>query len=214
MTTGPPSLAPRRRPRQARSRQTVEFVLEAAAQVFAARGYAGATTNHIAERAGVSVGTLYQYYPNKDAVLLALAERHLEESGARLAEVAAGLRAARPGLEELVRALVAAAVELNTDPVHAVLFDDSPRTPELADRLRSLRRAVTSEVANHLGRMARGGAHPGLVAEYLVLAVDAGVHDVVIRRPAGVERETAVAELVALCVRAVPGAAATAAAGA
>src|SRR6185295_18754704 len=72
-------LRPRKRPVQARSQRTVDAVLKAAAQVFTRRGYAGATTNHIAERAGVSVGSLYEYFPSKDALLVALMEAHLAE---------------------------------------------------------------------------------------------------------------------------------------
>jgi AcrR family transcriptional regulator len=53
----------------------VEVILEAAAQVLEAAGLEGYTTNHIAERAGVSIGSLYQYFPNKDAVTVALIER-------------------------------------------------------------------------------------------------------------------------------------------
>jgi len=75
---------PRKTPRQQRSRATVEAVLTAAAQVFEARGYAAGTTNRIAERAGVSVGTLYQYFPNKEAIAVALLERHLAEGQLRL----------------------------------------------------------------------------------------------------------------------------------
>jgi AcrR family transcriptional regulator len=60
-------LSPRARPSQARSRDTVEALLQAAAQVFECHGYAAGTTNRIAERAGVSIGSLYQYFPNKDA---------------------------------------------------------------------------------------------------------------------------------------------------
>ena len=204
MAAGSQALNPRRRPRQQRSRQTVEFVLEAAAQVFASHGYAGATTNHIAERAGVSVGTLYQYFPNKDAILLALAERHVEEAARGLAATAMSLRAAEPDLDELVRVLVTATADLNADPVHAVLFDEAPRTPDLAGLLRRLRRTMAEEVEGHLARLGRGGDRPDLIAEYLVLSVDAAVHEVVIRYPSGPDRDAAVAELCSFVQRAVP----------
>lgn len=62
-------LDPRRKPRQSRSRATVDAILQATAQVLVRDGYQKATTNRIAERAGVSVGTLYQYFPNKDALV-------------------------------------------------------------------------------------------------------------------------------------------------
>lgn len=73
----PHALAQRKRPRQDRSRATVEAILDAAAELFADRGYARTTTNHVAARAGVSVGSLYQYFPGKDALLTALVERHM-----------------------------------------------------------------------------------------------------------------------------------------
>lgn len=58
----------RRRPVQARARHTVAVILEAAREVFDELGYARATTNHIAERAGISIGSLYQYFPDKAAL--------------------------------------------------------------------------------------------------------------------------------------------------
>jgi len=66
----------RKAPRQKRSKELVEAILEAAAQIFAELGYARATTNKIAERAGVSVGSLYQYFPNKDSLIASLHETH------------------------------------------------------------------------------------------------------------------------------------------
>ncbi len=60
-------------------RKTVSVLLEAAAEVFAEKGYAGATTNKIAHRAGVSIGSLYQYFPSKDAILAGLREQHLSD---------------------------------------------------------------------------------------------------------------------------------------
>lgn len=68
----------RKIPRQGRARDTVDVVLEAAAQLLEATGEAGFNTNAVAERAGVSIGTLYRYFPDKKAILRALALRETE----------------------------------------------------------------------------------------------------------------------------------------
>ncbi len=68
----------RRRAKQARAQQTIAVVLEAAAQVLQREGYAGATTNRIAERAGVSVGTIYQYFADKEQIFDALIRREIK----------------------------------------------------------------------------------------------------------------------------------------
>jgi AcrR family transcriptional regulator len=74
-TTPQTFLNPRKTPVQRRSAETVEVVLEAAARILEARGFEGFNTNSIAERAGVSIGSFYQYFPNKDSLLAALMER-------------------------------------------------------------------------------------------------------------------------------------------
>lgn len=76
--TDPTSMKPRKSARQARSAATVEVIVEAAARILEADGHAGFTTNAIAERAGVSVGSLYQYFPNKDAITRELIRRQLD----------------------------------------------------------------------------------------------------------------------------------------
>ncbi|MGH7805333.1 MAG: TetR/AcrR family transcriptional regulator, partial [Candidatus Binatia bacterium] len=68
-------LAPRKAPRQERAKANVEAIVDAAAHLLRERGWAALTTNHIAARAGVSIGTLYQFFPGKEAVVAALAER-------------------------------------------------------------------------------------------------------------------------------------------
>lgn len=73
-------LKPRKIPAQERSRSTVMAIYQAATQVFSKEGYEGTTTDLIAERAGVSVGTLYQYFPSKDAILIGLFEQHIHET--------------------------------------------------------------------------------------------------------------------------------------
>jgi AcrR family transcriptional regulator len=82
-------LSPRKKPRQERSAATVAAIIQAAAYILRKRGYAGTTTNLIAERAGVNIASLYQYFPNKEAILGALIQRHGEEVRAALAEVMA-----------------------------------------------------------------------------------------------------------------------------
>jgi AcrR family transcriptional regulator len=105
--TRPPAspLKPRKKPGQRRSAATVEAIVEAAARIQETRGLEGYTTNAVAERAGASIGTLYQYFPNKDAITRALIEREL---AALLADIA-GVEAetdGRAGLQRLIDAAV------------------------------------------------------------------------------------------------------------
>ena len=82
----PALLQPRKMPRQARSTATVEAIHTATIQVLLAQGVGRLTTSRVAERAGVSVGTMYQYYPHKQALLFAIVERQLDSIvGAMLA---------------------------------------------------------------------------------------------------------------------------------
>ena len=98
----------RRIPHQTRATETVAAILEGAAQVLEAGGLAGFTTNAVAERAGVSIGTLYQYFADKNALLRTLAER---EMSAALAAVAKALRGEADATKEgRVRAMVRAIV--------------------------------------------------------------------------------------------------------
>ncbi|NQW51260.1 MAG: TetR/AcrR family transcriptional regulator [Rhodospirillales bacterium] len=98
----------RRMPRQARAAQTVASIVEAAAQILEKGGLAAFTTNAVAERAGVSIGTLYQYFSNKNALLMALARGEME---AALREVGRALQGeGDPSVEGRVRAMVRAIV--------------------------------------------------------------------------------------------------------
>src|SRR6185369_17163863 len=95
---------PRKRPRQDRSRATVDSILEATARVLVKRGFDGLTTNLVAETAGVSVGSLYQYFPNKEALVSALIEKHVEDLTALcLAELT---RVAHLPVGEAIRSVV------------------------------------------------------------------------------------------------------------
>ncbi|MFI4965888.1 MAG: TetR/AcrR family transcriptional regulator [Caulobacterales bacterium] len=81
---------PGKTPRQARAKASLEAILEAAAQLLEARGEAGFNTNAVAERAGVSIGTLYRYFPDKRAILAALAAREMRAANEAIAAALAG----------------------------------------------------------------------------------------------------------------------------
>jgi len=83
-------VTPRKKPLQSRSRATVEAVLAASAHILEERGLASFNTNAVAERAGVSIGSLYQYFPSKDAILLALMEQSLTMFSEDLSEAIDG----------------------------------------------------------------------------------------------------------------------------
>ncbi len=87
----PTTTPPRRVPRQDRSRRRVEELLDAAARLVQERGVDALTTRDIAQGAGVPVASLYQYFSGKDDVLLALAQRDMEEMDAQVVADLAGL---------------------------------------------------------------------------------------------------------------------------
>lgn len=106
MAATPPShLAARKTPRQARSAVTLDAMFEAAIQVLLAEGLHRLTTTRVAERAGVSVGTMYQYFPHKQALLYALNERYLDILAGKI-EVACEANHGAP-IAQMVDALVA-----------------------------------------------------------------------------------------------------------
>ena len=100
---------PRKRPIQARSAVTVEAISEATIQVLLSQGEERLTTTRIAERAGVSVGTLYQYFPNKQSLLFAVLEHHVNNVAARVE--AACVSARHKPLAEMIKEMVEAFVD-------------------------------------------------------------------------------------------------------
>lgn len=113
MSAGRPN-RPRRKAKQGRARVTVDVVLEAAARVVLDRGYGSATTNRIAKTAGVSVGTLYEYFANKEEVFDALIRRELD--ALVVAVRSQGVDPAAPVDEKLSRALLAAMAAMRYGP--------------------------------------------------------------------------------------------------
>lgn len=125
-----PLTIPRKTATQERSRQTVGVLLEATARILVKDGYDKASTNKIA-LTGVSVGSLYQYFPSKEALVAAVIDRHMQEMlelvRKELIEVAI-----RP-IDVAARKLVAAMIDAHrVDPkLHRVLVEQIPRTGRL-----------------------------------------------------------------------------------
>jgi AcrR family transcriptional regulator len=116
------TLEPRKRPIQTRSRATVDALVEATARVLVQDGPNGTSTNRIAEVAGVSVGSLYQYFPNKEALVVEVARRHSERMIAMLEQFAQDF--ADVPVEQAVRTYVRAMFAVHgLDPgLHAALL--------------------------------------------------------------------------------------------
>jgi AcrR family transcriptional regulator len=141
-----PTLRPRKQPVQARSRATVDAIVRAAADVLVRRGPAKLTTNAIAERAGVNIASLYQYFPNKESIVAELRRRHALAQRAAVAKVWVDLKGAP--IEEAVRAMVAVGVAAHAaEPrLHCALAEMMPgrveRSAEDDARRREFRRAL------------------------------------------------------------------------
>ncbi len=126
-----PLTKPRKNASQERSRATVDSLVEATARILVREGFDKASTNRIAEVAGVSVGSLYQYFPGKEALVVAVIDRHNQQI-MRVVRRALAEIASQP-VEKGVRKLVAAAIEAHRiDPrLHRVLAEQIPRTGRL-----------------------------------------------------------------------------------
>jgi AcrR family transcriptional regulator len=123
-----PATTPRKLPQQDRSRVTVEAILEATTRILVEEGYDKANTNRIAERAGISIGSLYQYFPNKESLMAALMEQHSQEM-AELVETKLNRLFDSP-LEIVIPEIISAVVAAHAiNPrLHQVLSEEIPRS--------------------------------------------------------------------------------------
>jgi AcrR family transcriptional regulator len=180
-------LEPRKRPSQTRSRDTVTVILDAAARVFSRSGYAATTTNHIARHAGVSIGSIYEYFPGKDAILVALTHRHVDEAERALsAELASMVATPDLALPVIVERLVRAMVDLHArDPgLHLVLFEQAPVPAQLRKRIGTLEEALARAVAGLLQRHGIAADDALATARMAVQVTDSLTHRLVLHEVA------------------------------
>ncbi|MEK9282389.1 TetR/AcrR family transcriptional regulator [Bradyrhizobium sp. ISRA442] len=178
-----PLTKPRKNASQSRSRATVDALVEATARILVREGFEKASTNRIAELAGVSVGSLYQYFPGKEALVAAVIDRHNQEIMQIVRAVLA--EAAVLPIEKAVRKLVAVAIEAHQiDPkLHRVLAEQIPRTGQLKD-VEAFNREILSLVRAYLEsrRSELRKLDPGLAAFVCVSAIEAVAHNAVLNQ--------------------------------
>jgi AcrR family transcriptional regulator len=193
-------LSPRKLPLQGRSEATVEAILQAATQVFERYGYAAGTTNRIAERAGVSIGSVYQYFPNKDAILVALVRQHVAEGGAVLAPHLERLSAGEhfgDVLGDVVKAMVA--LHALSPGLHRILFEETPLPHTLRSELDATEDILVEMIAGNL--VTDHGVSPvdsQLAARIIVATIEGLTHRLTLRPPKGISAEVIAGEVTRL----------------
>jgi AcrR family transcriptional regulator len=179
-----PRTKPRKLPRQRRAQETVDAILEATRRVLIQRGYLGATTAQIARLAGVSIGSLYQYFPSKAALVSALSRRHSEAMLALFRQRVDESRALP--LRAAVRLIIQTEMEaLGADPaLHRVLFEHVPRL-DAAEHITAVQAQVVDLIRAELTSRAEqlDVDDPELAAFLVVYAIDGVVQAALRHRP-------------------------------
>lgn len=191
-----PQRSSRRVPTQERAQLTVEAMLDAAIKLLKRRGASFITTNRIADTAGVSIGSVYQYFPNKKAIFIALHERHIRQVDDVLQKCLED--GADLPLEELIASLLIGVIQLHdADPkLSELLQTEVPHraegTPGLAVRLYEPLRRV---LALHSKEIVRA-ATLDMQAFFLSNMIEAFGHAIALRRPARLSLARAKAETI------------------
>jgi AcrR family transcriptional regulator len=189
-------ISPRKQPQQGRSRDTVEAILQATTYLLLRVGYDAMTTNQIAKRAGVNIASLYQYFPNKQAIVATLMKRHVERTRAAMVPLLEHSRGA--DTESRVRALVEVmAADHAVEPkLHAIF---TALGPQLGfEAVSDADAAIAAERDAWIRAMAGTLPDPALSLWVAQTAIHAVFHAAFIERPDVASRPELVDELVRL----------------
>ncbi|WP_122315277.1 TetR/AcrR family transcriptional regulator [Pseudomonas cichorii] len=196
MSRSRPSVKPRKVPAQARSRATVDAIVQAATYILTRVGWEGLTTNAIAERAGVNIGSLYQFFPNKEAVIAELQRRHATATRSDLLK-ALVIVPQQASLREALTLLVEMVVNEHriVPALHKAIYEELPRTVRhMADDQDQLRRQFSQVLTPFMHNV----PDPELSIYLVSVAAHAIIHNVTADRPEVLEHPGFVVEVVTL----------------
>lgn len=180
----------KKQPLQARSVATVGFIKEAATRILKEQGLANFTTNHVAERAGVSIGSLYQYFPTKNALIAEIKRDHF----AKLRDLikSAYITNQHKPLEDIVAAFIKASIDAHLiDPeLHRILSGDLSdfKIKEDDQHDTSVRSTVEQLLAKSKHEL-RSNLNIPLAAKLLYKVVETMTHDIVLNSPEMLDEE-------------------------
>jgi len=186
----------RRRPKQRRARQTVDAILDAVVRVLKREGVSAITTNRIAEIAGVSIGSVYQYFPDKQAIFVALHQRHIDQIDRMVASKL--VEHAASSLDDLMRAMIDGMIDAHSaDPeLYQLLATEVPHraegTHDFAVRLHGAFRLALSSRAHELQK----GRDIDQLVFVVTHMVESLSHGALFRRPPGLSLTAAKTEVV------------------
>jgi len=164
----------RKEPLQARSRATVDAIIQAGARILGDHGWAGFTTNRVAEKAGVSIGSLYQYFPDKLALIEAVRRHHFDDV---LRVIRKAMDRRRP-VKEFAEALVDGMIDVHLEhpALHRVMLDEVPGHARSQLAHDAFRAEYLSRYAEAIAPYRRIGKRQR-IAEILASAVEGVIHN-------------------------------------
>ena len=183
----------RKEPRQARSRAMVDAIVQAGARVLGDRGWAGFTTNKVAEVAGVSIGSLYQYFPNKLALIEAVRRHHFDDVLRVVRDAMDGNKPVRQFAEALVDGMID--IHLQHPALHRVMLDEVPGHAGSRATHDAFRTEYLDSYANAIAPYGKHAPRE-VMAQVLSSAVEGAIHNAA--RTGLMESPELRAELVAL----------------
>jgi AcrR family transcriptional regulator len=164
----------RKEPQQARSRATVDAIVTAGTQVLGQSGWAEFTTNQVAAAAGVSIGSLYQYFPNKLALIGAIRRRHFDEVLAIVQGVNMNARSLEGSVEVLVDGMLA--VHGSHPALHRALLEEVPRVEEASSAHDGFEQQYLRHFRNFISKHRTSSGSNEVAAQVLSTAVEGVVH--------------------------------------